>query len=63
MAALLWLLATGVLFVIEMVTANLLFASLAISAGAYGRTVNPHVTHHSQTGRHSVLATLVGAPL
>jgi membrane protein implicated in regulation of membrane protease activity len=33
-AALLWLLATGVLFVIEMVTANLLFASLAISAGA-----------------------------
>lgn len=34
MAALLWLLATGVLFVIEMVTANLLFASLAISAGA-----------------------------
>jgi membrane protein implicated in regulation of membrane protease activity len=34
MAALLWLLATGVLFVVEMITANLLFASLAVSAGA-----------------------------
>jgi membrane protein implicated in regulation of membrane protease activity len=34
MAALLWLLATGALFVVEMITANLLFASLALSAGA-----------------------------
>ena len=34
MAAWLWLLATGALFVVEMITANLLFASLAISAGA-----------------------------
>lgn len=34
MAALLWLLATGALFVVETMTANLLFASLAISAGA-----------------------------
>ena len=34
MAALLWLLATGALFVVEMITANLLFASLAVSAGA-----------------------------
>ena len=34
MAALLWLLATGALFVVEMITANLLFASLALSAAA-----------------------------
>jgi membrane protein implicated in regulation of membrane protease activity len=34
MAVWLWLLAAGGLFVAEMITANLLFASLAISAGA-----------------------------
>jgi membrane protein implicated in regulation of membrane protease activity len=34
MAVWLWLLAAGALFVVEMITADLLFASLAISAGA-----------------------------
>lgn len=34
MAVWLWLLAAGALFVVEMVTANLLFASLAVSAAA-----------------------------
>jgi membrane protein implicated in regulation of membrane protease activity len=34
MAVWLWLLAVGALFVVEMITANLLFASLAISAAA-----------------------------
>jgi membrane protein implicated in regulation of membrane protease activity len=34
MAAWLWLIATGALFVVEMMTANLLFASLAFSAAA-----------------------------
>ena len=34
MAVWLWLLAAGVLFVVEMATANLLFASLAVSAAA-----------------------------
>jgi membrane protein implicated in regulation of membrane protease activity len=33
MAVWLWLLAAGALFVVEMITADLLFASLAISAG------------------------------
>jgi len=34
MAVWLWLLAAGVLFVVETITANLLFASLAVSAAA-----------------------------